>query len=167
MLVHFSFYTCNMRRFRLRAFCVCSPHSSTRPHHPDPLVWSAYVCQQIIISRGVTLSDVVSRFRKRDLIFLMFIGWMYNNNNNNRLIMAPPSRKSLERLQRHTNTLISSPPPPPPPPTHTHKHTNTHMHILVLPSDGSVECEERKQQISTQTRRGGFSVLTKIKYNIK
>ena len=45
---------------------------------------------------------------------------------------------------------------------HTHTHTHTHKHTTdtCISGDGWVKLEERKQQISMQKRRGGFSVLT-------
>ena len=43
---------------------------------------------------------------------------------------------------------------------HTHTHTHTHTPNTCITSDGLVEREARKRQLSMQKRRGGFSVLT-------
>ena len=45
-------------------------------------------------------------------------------------------------------------------PTHTHKHPHPHHKNTSIVVMGLMDTEERKQEISRQKRRGGFSVLT-------
>ena len=78
--------------------------------------------------------------------------WTHTNNNKN--IYGTPSRKSLEHLQRHKDTLISShtytphkdacvhPPPPQDTCMHTHTrhiHTHTHSTNTCITGDGLVK----------------------------
>ena len=58
---------------------------------------------------------------------------------------------SSQMIKTHTRTHTRA---------HMHTHTHTHTPNTCITSDGLVEREARKRQLSMQKRRGGFSVLT-------
>ena len=73
-----------------------------------------------------------------------------NGNNNNRLFMAPHFIRAQSPYKDVSIIMFIS----------SHKHTHTHTHNKYMYYWSWVGIMGRKQQISMQKRRDGFSVLT-------